>query len=346
MDTSGINWGQDASAALGVAGGLWNMFSGSPYSMNGQTQAAAAAADPFSGMRSQLTGQLPGAISTMQSTPAALTLNQAMSAASGYSKLPEITQSLWRMAGGATANPAVASSAADSGASLAPLMGMAGGATLNPALAALGTSDPSMGFRYQQGLDALSRGAAQTGTLGSGKQMTELEEYGQGFASTEFQNMFNRQAQLQGITQGLQAQNFGQVASTDQLSMEKAGQAFSQYLGAGQYGLQVQGQDVNQLLGLNNMNINESQMEFGNILAGAQLANQQQNERFMGASNVAELLGKLASGGSSPSTAGQVLSGQIGAAQQQVGAGLQAASSDPLGGVIQAGVDLAGLFGF
>ena len=346
MDTSGIDWGSVAGDALGAGFSLFNMFSGSPYSTRGQTQQAAALADPFASSRGMIQGQLPGALGAMEGTPAALTLPQAMSAASGYSKLPEITQSLWRSAGGATANPAIGSAAGDAGSSLQPLLQMAGGSSLIPSLSALTTSDPSVGFRYQTGLDSLNRAAAQTGTIGSGKQMLDAERYGQEFASTEYQSQFSRDTQLQSILQGLQAQNFGQVAGADQLSMEQAGQRFQQLLGSGQYGLQVQGQNVQQLLGLNNMSINESEMQFNNLLAGAQLANTMQNQRFSGASNIAELLGKLASGGSSPSTAGQIASGQIGAAQAQLGASLGAGSSDfGAGSIIQDAIDIGGMLG-
>lgn len=59
--------------------------------------------------------------------------------------------------------------------------------------------DPSYGFRYQQGLDAVQRAQAAAGTLGSGGAMAELMRYGQNFAGTDFANTYNRLAQLAGV---------------------------------------------------------------------------------------------------------------------------------------------------
>jgi hypothetical protein len=68
-------------------------------------------------------------------------------------------------------------------------------------------TDPSYQYRYQTGLDAVQRAAGATGTLGSGNQMAALEEYGQNFASQEFQNEFNRLGSLAGVGSMLGGQN-------------------------------------------------------------------------------------------------------------------------------------------
>lgn len=63
-------------------------------------------------------------------------------------------------------------------------------------------SDPSYQFRFKGGMDALSRGEAKGGMFGSGNMGYDLINYGQGFASTEFQNEEQRLAQLAGATIG------------------------------------------------------------------------------------------------------------------------------------------------
>lgn len=67
------------------------------------------------------------------------------------------------------------------------------------------SSDPSYAWRYGQGLEAANNGAAAAGSLNSGGQLKALTRYGQGMASTEFQNQFNRQNTL--ANYGLQAAN-------------------------------------------------------------------------------------------------------------------------------------------
>jgi hypothetical protein len=54
--------------------------------------------------------------------------------------------------------------------------------------------DPGYQFRLQQGLKALNANAAQSGTLLTGGTLRDLMEYGQGFASNEYSNVFDRAA--------------------------------------------------------------------------------------------------------------------------------------------------------
>ena len=54
------------------------------------------------------------------------------------------------------------------------------------------TQMPGYDFRYQQGLQALERQLAKGGYLGSGNRAAEVMNYGQGLASTEYQNEINR----------------------------------------------------------------------------------------------------------------------------------------------------------
>ncbi|MFK7336392.1 DNA transfer protein p32 [Acinetobacter baumannii] len=53
-------------------------------------------------------------------------------------------------------------------------------------------NDPSYQFRLNQGLDAVQSGAAAAGGLLSGATQKALANYGQNFASQEYQNAYNR----------------------------------------------------------------------------------------------------------------------------------------------------------
>lgn len=53
-------------------------------------------------------------------------------------------------------------------------------------------NDPSYKFRLNQGLDAVQSGAAAQGGLLSGATQKALSDYGQNFASQEYQNAYNR----------------------------------------------------------------------------------------------------------------------------------------------------------
>lgn len=52
--------------------------------------------------------------------------------------------------------------------------------------------DPGYGFRLQEGIKALDRSAAARGGLLGGNQLRGLTEYGQGLASQEYGNAYNR----------------------------------------------------------------------------------------------------------------------------------------------------------
>lgn len=63
--------------------------------------------------------------------------------------------------------------------------------------------DPGYQFRLQQGQKAVEQSAAARGGAMSGGALKELTQYGQGFASNEYQNAFARnQQQLQNLFQG------------------------------------------------------------------------------------------------------------------------------------------------
>jgi hypothetical protein len=80
--------------------------------------------------------------------------------------------------------------------------GGGGGAGMPGAVGSLGMMggmDPSYDFRFKEGQKALERSAAAKGTLLTGGTLKALAAYGQGLASTEFGNIFNRNYQLAGL---------------------------------------------------------------------------------------------------------------------------------------------------
>lgn len=63
------------------------------------------------------------------------------------------------------------------------------------------TASPGYDFRLQEGINALDRSAASRGRLLSGPQLRGVTEFGQNFATNEYNNEFNRLAALAGIGQ-------------------------------------------------------------------------------------------------------------------------------------------------
>lgn len=58
---------------------------------------------------------------------------------------------------------------------------------------------PGYTFRKKEGIDALDRSAAARGSLRSGAQMKAVQDYGDGLASQEYDNQFNRYLTLAGM---------------------------------------------------------------------------------------------------------------------------------------------------
>lgn len=93
-------------------------------------------------------------------------------------------------------------------------------------------------FRFDEGQKAMERNlAARGGTLGGGA-LRELTRYGQGMASDEFQNQFNRLAALAGVGQsatGQQGSYMGAYGQSGAEGLANLGNIkASSYLGAGQ----------------------------------------------------------------------------------------------------------------
>jgi ElaB/YqjD/DUF883 family membrane-anchored ribosome-binding protein len=86
---------------------------------------------------------------------------------------------------------------------------------------------PGYQFNLQQGTQAINENAAATGNLLSGNTGTALEKYGQGLATTTYQQAYQNalnqyQANYQSLLGGTQAglQSTGQLASTNQAAAQ------------------------------------------------------------------------------------------------------------------------------
>lgn len=97
-------------------------------------------------------------------------------------------------------------------------------------------NDPSYQFRYNQGEQALNSNLAARGNLLGGGALKELTRYGQGFASQEFQNQFNRLASLAGIGQSaagsMNASSANLGANASELLTGMGNSQAASYLGA------------------------------------------------------------------------------------------------------------------
>lgn len=80
---------------------------------------------------------------------------------------------------------------------LSALAGLNGSTALTSAL----QQDPGYQFRMDQGVNALDRSAAARGMINSGAQQKALTQYGQGLASSELNNAFQRVGAVQGNAQ-------------------------------------------------------------------------------------------------------------------------------------------------
>ena len=76
------------------------------------------------------------------------------------------------------------------------------------------TSDPSYQFRLKQGMDALNKTLAAQGMGQSGAAMKAAQDYGQGFASTEYGNAYDRWLQQNQQLAGLGGQGLETAAAS------------------------------------------------------------------------------------------------------------------------------------
>lgn len=90
------------------------------------------------------------------------------------------------------------------------------------------TASPGYGFRLSEGIKAQERSAAARGRLRSGAAVKAIQRYGEGLASSEYGDYFNRLAGLAGAGQsatGSTAAAGGQAASGISNAIGNAGQA-------------------------------------------------------------------------------------------------------------------------
>lgn len=101
-------------------------------------------------------------------------------------------------------------------------------------------NSPDYQFAQQQGTLALERSAAAKGLLNSGGTLKDLTSFGQGLASQQYGNYFNRLASLAGLGQtaaagsAQAAQAFGQTAGATVSNFGNNAAATTQNLGAAQ----------------------------------------------------------------------------------------------------------------
>ena len=109
-----------------------------------------------------------------------------------------------------------------------------GGPTTQPSIREMIMQDPSYQWRLQQGMEGLEGSAAARGGLFSGGLARKLTRYGQDYASTEYNNAWNRIASIAQI-----GQTGTSLANASNPSMiANAGSAYGQqaFYGASQYG--------------------------------------------------------------------------------------------------------------
>lgn len=141
------------------------------------------------------------------------------------------------------------------------------GAMMQPG-AQFTTTDPSYQWRYQQGLDAMQRQLAQGGMNYSGGALTAAQNYGQGAASQEYQNQFNRLGTAAGLQSNVNAQNIQSQQFATQANTQA--QQFAQ-----QQAQQLQEFGVSSGLTSRSLDMQQQQQQYLNSL-------QQQQAQMMG----------------------------------------------------------------
>jgi len=136
--------------------------------------------------------------------------------------------------------------------------------------------DPGYQFRLQQGLDALQNSAAARGGLGDPNTLRAVQDYGQGAASQEYQNAYNRALQTYqtntGTNLAAQQQQYQQGLGAFQTNAQTALQAnnqnfqnaLAQYQANFQDPLAAYQANVNAQLGFGSLGL-QSQLGLGNL---------------------------------------------------------------------------------
>ena len=134
---------------------------------------------------------------------------------------------------------------------------------------------PGYQFRYDQGMDAVNNSAAAKGSLLSGRQLKAVDQYSQDFASTEYQNAWNRAQQAYQNAFSRDTTNKNNTFNRLQ-SMSNNGQQAATQQGQWDYGAGTA--------------IAESQQKLGDTKTGLALAQGQNNQNaIQGYGNAANM---------------------------------------------------------
>lgn len=94
----------------------------------------------------------------------------------------------------------------------------------------LNNQDPAYQFDMQQGLNAVQRSAAASGSLQSGGTLKSINDYAQGMASNEYQNAYNRFMTSQN-TQFNRLASLAGIGQTANSAIGQAGQSMANNIG-------------------------------------------------------------------------------------------------------------------
>ena len=121
------------------------------------------------------------------------------------------------------------------------------------------TQDPGYAFRLSEGMKGLERSAAARGGLMGGAQMKAMEKYGQGMASQEYQNAYQRALDAYNSQMNLSNVGYNRLASMAGLGQTSSNQLSS---AAGQYG-----SNIGNIAMTNAANQGNAMLALGNIRA-------------------------------------------------------------------------------
>lgn len=273
--TSGGGGNGISASLLGtLAGGaaLNSLFGNGVGSINASTAAGQAAADPFGPQRGQYTGGLAAGIGNQQA-------------------IANYTSSGGNQWGANTMIGLAGQNMTSQGLNAAT-----GHNVQDPNIARLTNQNTAQQFEYQTGLDALMRGQAQSGTMASGAQMLQLQDYGQQSASRFLQQDFSNAVASQTSSNATNQLNYNQQLGTAQnnqtAQLEQFGENQNIFSAGQATNAQAFGQQntTNSLLALLSGATTGSPAEAGQIAAG-KYGNQQ--------TTIASLLKSMSGGGSS-----------------------------------------------
>jgi len=322
LGSAGTNAAAGAAAASPFGGQYANyqpMVSGQLANTGAEatagSQLTTGAGNALMGANTAVTGD-PGALSTAQNLTSAL--NGQISGIAGLNT----------NAGSTTASENNAGSNLTS-----QLSALAGNYMSNPAIQA----------QYQLGLNSATRSAASSGTAVSGAALTQLEQYGQQYASGAYQQTFNDL-----VTGSTTANNENLQATQEQAALQ--GQTFNQGLAQNQGEASLLQQQEQNEMGFNSAAVTNQQDTASNLMSQISGAGSLYNASTGNINNANQgllsSLGQLSGATTgSPGAAGQILSGQFAntnTALGNIGAGITGAGS-ALGS--SAGSLLSSLFG-